>query len=276
LNLNTTNNPNSAGGMYATPSDLVTLGRSILSSKLIKPSLTRRWMKPRSFVSSLVTGVGAPWEILRSRMSPSNRVVDLYTKSGDIGSYASLLGLIPDWDLGFIALGAGDSSTKVVYLVSDMVVDTFLPAVEAVAREEADSNYSGTYSNSDPSLNSSVVITTDPAKPGLGVTSWINNGTDVLTSAIAAPSIRLYPTGLKKTLQNGDTSIGYRAIFEDPGTPQNVGLFSLLCQTWTSVDGEFWGGVATDEFLITVDRDGIGKSVTPRVTREVLQKENSG
>ena len=146
--------------------------------------------------------------------------------------------------------------------------------MEATAREEADAAFSGNYASSDPNLNSSLTITTDPTLPGLGVTSWISNNTDILASPLAGPSIRLYPTGLKTVLANGDTEIGYRAVFENPSAGSIGGVFSSGCQTWAVVDQEYWGAVGMDEFLITVGCDGVAKSVEPRVARVVLERVN--
>jgi CubicO group peptidase (beta-lactamase class C family) len=164
-----------AGGMFSSTNDLTTIGRSILSSTLIKPAITRRWMKPRGFVSNHFTAVGAPWEIVRLQTSPNNRIVDFYTKSGDLPGYSSQFVLIPDYNCGFSILSAGANPTTNNVLLADLIADTLLPSIETVAREEADLLYAGTYTSPDKSLNSSITISTNTTKPGLGVTSWISN-----------------------------------------------------------------------------------------------------
>jgi hypothetical protein len=55
--------------MYASATDLSTLGRAILSSKLIKPSLTRRWLNPVTFASDFLASVGAPWGVRRIQLA---------------------------------------------------------------------------------------------------------------------------------------------------------------------------------------------------------------
>jgi hypothetical protein len=82
--------------MYNTTNDITTLGRSILTSMLVKPAITRHWLKPHGFVSNTLKAVGAPWEICRFQTALINRVVDLHTKSGDLLGYSSLLVLLPD------------------------------------------------------------------------------------------------------------------------------------------------------------------------------------
>jgi hypothetical protein len=97
-------NPPQTRRHVCTTNDLAILGRSILTSTLIKPAITRRWPKLRTFVSNLLTAVGAPWEIRRFQTPPNNRIVDLYMKFGDLPGYSSLLVLNPDWDVCFSIL----------------------------------------------------------------------------------------------------------------------------------------------------------------------------
>jgi hypothetical protein len=264
--------------MYSTLSDIALIGRSILTSSLLKPVQTRRWLKPRGFVSDILSAVGAPWEIQRLQNAP-HRVVDLYTKSGDLPGYASLLVLIPDWDVGFTILSAGTYPTSSpdanIAVLADIIASTVFPAIEVAAREEADAALSGNYASSNPNLNASLTIATNPNMPGLGVTSWISNGTDMLVSPFAGQSIRLYPTGLKTVLANGDVELGYRAVFENPTAETIGGVFSSSCQTWMSVDAEYWGAVAMDEFVVMVGY-GVAKSVTLRVARVVLERVGRG
>jgi hypothetical protein len=120
-------------------------------------------------------------------------------------------------------------------LLANLIADTILSAIETASREEADRLFSGSYSSSYKSLNSSIVTSTDATKPGLGVMSWISNGTDMLTSAIAAPDIRLYPTGLKNILGNGDAEMGFRALYPQQGLDTFGGTLELASSTWVMV-----------------------------------------
>jgi hypothetical protein len=259
--------------MFSSMNDLTAIGRSILTSSLIKPAITRRWMKPRGFVSNHFTAVGAPWEIIRLQASPNNRIIDLYTKSGDLPGYSSQFVLIPDLQIGFSILSAGANPTTNNVLLADLISDTLLPSIETAAIEEADLLYAGTYTSPDKSLNSSITISTDVTKPGLGITSWISNGTDMINSPITVAEIRLYPTGLKNILENGDVEMGFRASFPVRGLDAFKGSFDLASATWVMVDNLYWGTVGNDEFVITVGVGGVAKSITPRIMRVALEKK---
>jgi hypothetical protein len=253
--------------MYTTLNDATLIGRSILASSLIRPAMTRRWLKPRVFLSDPNTGVGAPWEITRLPIGSNGRLVDLYAKSGDLPGFSTLMVLVPDWDVGFVILTAGgDATTTNVGVLADTIADILLPAVEEAARDEADELFAGSYADTN---GSSIVLSTDPAKPGLGVDSWISgyNNTDILASDLAGPDTRLYPSGLSRTLANGDLQMGFRAVFENLEEPQSV-VLGMRCINWAQVDANYWGSVSLDEFLITVDAGTWkAKSVTSRGLR---------
>lgn len=57
-------------------------------------------------MNSLTASVGAPWEIFRYQMPNVNHVVDAYTKSGNVGAYADILVVVPEWDIGFVIIAA--------------------------------------------------------------------------------------------------------------------------------------------------------------------------
>jgi CubicO group peptidase (beta-lactamase class C family) len=74
-----------AGGMYSSPRDMVKLGQSILSNTQLSPAATRRWLKPWASTSVWQQVVGLAWEI--ARWPVKGRVVDVYTKQGDLGMF---------------------------------------------------------------------------------------------------------------------------------------------------------------------------------------------
>ena len=268
----------SAGGIYSTSNDLAKLGSAILKNTLLSPAQTRRWMKPVTHTSSLKSSVGAPWEIYR--VETSRGIVDLYTKSGGIGVYSSLLVLVPDYDFGWVILSAADNvGTSVIgmYTLADSISGVFLPAVEAVAKDEATAVFAGTY-NATNGLNSSIVIVTDEF-PGLGIQRWISNGTDLFdvylslngfTSAQRSISARLYPTNL---LQTSPKQQAFRAVLEIlPLSTTIKGTFAP-CVSWGSVDSILYGNIAIDEFLFQFDEYGYAVSIEPRALRVTLQKD---
>jgi hypothetical protein len=264
-----------AGGIYSSTADMSTLGNSILSSKLLSPAQTRHWLKPVTHTSNLLASVGAPWEIYRLQLN--DRVSDLYTKDGRLGVYLSQLVLAPDWDIGFIILSAGLSSNYAEITV--LIASQFLPAVETAARLEVDVTYSGHYNNT--KVNSSMTITTDTSRPGLGVASWISQGVDmfplVASVKLGNPTenvtIRIYPTQLTTTSSNGDTRVGFRAVFEDYAQSDESGALGLGCLSWGGLDTAMYGSVSFDDFNFVVGSDGIAKSLEPRALRVSLAKQ---
>lgn len=80
----------------------------MLSSTLLPSATTRRWLHPGMDTSNLRNGVGRPWEVYRAG-SATLPILDVLTKSGNIGQYASYFGLVPDLGAGFAIL-AHDST----------------------------------------------------------------------------------------------------------------------------------------------------------------------
>lgn len=141
----------------------------------------------------------------------------------------------------------------------------------AAAREEADTNLSGFYTSSEVE-GSNITISTSSSLPGLGVVSWFSNHTNMLLSPAVRPSIRLYPTGLERTLGNGDREVGFRAVLEDPRVERPGGAFSPGCISWAGMDLVTYGSVGSDEFLFVLGEDGKAKKVVPRVLRVELER----
>ncbi len=173
--------------MYTSLNDLTTAGVAMLSSTVLPPATTRRWFNSVSHTSDILGSVGAPREIVRDISSdPNGRVVNWYTKEGDIGTYAAKLHLSPDYNAGFGILAAQDEGMPQVSLIADAVAQAFLPALEVAARTQATAAYVGTYSSPDTSLNSSLSLASD-GLPGLLITAWDSNGTDQLLT-LAQPN----------------------------------------------------------------------------------------
>jgi hypothetical protein len=193
-------------------------------------------------------------------------LITAYNKAGSIDSYSSLLALLPEFGIGFSVLVAGDHALN-NWVLADTLGNSILPAVQQAVREEAQANYAGKYSSSE--LNSSVTFTTDASKPGLGITSWISNGTDMmavsnylLTSSISANfSARLYPTDSQVTAADGNKQVGLKAIFEDLANQAKDSMFTAGCGTWIGPTAFVYGALALDEFIFTLDPSGNAVSV---------------
>ncbi|KAF3388520.1 Beta-lactamase-like protein [Penicillium rolfsii] len=259
-----------AGGIYSSTRDMATLGQAILSNSLFPSFITRRWMKPAAHTSSLDYSVGAPWEIVSFG---DERPIDIYSKAGDIGSYSSIIALSPDHNVGFTVLAAGADGHAKVALAADLVSGILLPALEKSAKEQAAANFAGHYAAAN-GVNSSIALATDRG-PGLLITTWVNNGTDMIQSLmtlghVTVPhtfSIRLYPTGLESPGQ-----LSFRALMPPTLSTAGNGPFTSSCISWVAVGGQVYGNVGIDEFIFNLDEKGVVRSITPRVLRTTLPK----
>ncbi|POS77586.1 hypothetical protein DHEL01_v204024 [Diaporthe helianthi] len=254
------------GGLFSTPNDLSAIGRAILSSSLLPGATTRAWMKPTSFTSSLVGAVGRPWEIYRAvTNAESNRVIDLYTKGGNLPGYGSSLNLIPDFDVGITVMMAGESGSTVGTSILGVIIDELLPALDEAARVQADAAFAGRYTASD-GLNSTITLSTVPGVPGLSIERWVSNGTD-LRRALAREWFRMYPTNIAS--EDGK-QISWRSSsisVPDTGSPFDA------CPSWGVIDRPNYGVFALDEFVFHLGEDGNAWGLEPKALKIVLEKD---
>ncbi|CAO2647157.1 Nn.00g080790.m01.CDS01 [Neocucurbitaria sp. VM-36] len=281
---------NPGGNMYSSANDLSALGRAIASSKLIKPSLTRRWLNPVSFSADFLASVGAPWGVRRIQLAKDtqpHRTLTVFTKAGTFRKYTAFITLLRDFNLGFTIMMAGNPALN-NFLGADLLGASLIPAYDAVARDEADKLYSGTYisttSNGNGMLtNSSITISTDPNKPGLGVGPWINNGVDMVSMAINLQSgsssppkkaeARLYYTQLESKTTDVGMRQSWKAVFEDTGGPAaGQQLWSTDCGAWVGVTGITYASLPLDEFIFNFDSSGKVVSLENLALRSKLYK----
>jgi hypothetical protein len=268
--------------MYSSVSDLSALGRAILRSTLLPPAVTRRWLKPNALSSELIAGVGSPWGVRRIIIPYANgkRVTDAFNKAGRIGHYSALLVLLPDYDIGFSIMIAGaEIPGNTNFNLADILGGYLVPALEASAREQAHAKFAGEYV--DETRNSSLVITTQEDRPGLGVDRWISNSTDMRTVAVVLqsgyspvdPSVRLYPAGLETVRPDGSKRVAFKAVFEDLNLPARPdSMFSTDCGTWVSFTGVTYGTQPLDQFVFEVDAKGNVVSIESLALRSVMKK----
>ncbi|KNG89846.1 putative beta-lactamase [Aspergillus nomiae NRRL 13137] len=275
------------GGAYSSANDLAVIGRSILqslsgSSALnLSATLTRHWLKPLSHTTSFRTSVGAPWEIFRYELpNRPNHVIDVYSKSGNLGAYADIIALIPEYEIGF-SITAADLPTNPlmnVWGLADLVIDRLTPAFDKAARQEANSTYAGTYQapGGNSTADSYVTITTDHDKPGLQVTEWVSNGIDFLQSLAGLSgfeglAVTLYPTGIEESV-HGDRvkHVFFRSVFDYDTSGSSKGFISA-CQSWLNVDGSRIGNIGVDEWVFTVEK-GQATIAEPRLLRKELRR----
>ncbi|KAH6623277.1 beta-lactamase/transpeptidase-like protein [Chaetomium tenue] len=269
-----------AGGYYSTINDLHRFGDAILQHKLLPAVQTRNWLKPVTATSSSGLLMGQPWEIFRAtNITSDGRLIDLYTKTGDLINYHSQLVLIPDYDLVLTLLVAGpasptEGSQTTMTLMMSRILQTLLPAIEAAGKAETAAAYAGTYS--DKRTNSSLTLSlTEDDGPGIAITRYIIRGVDVprtdpgSTLPPATPPVldppmryRLYPAS---TGAEGETSwraVGTRATAEEVGKQDGLFAWGMnSCITWAMMDRSTFEFGARDHFVFGVGGDGRVKGV---------------
>lgn len=274
--------------MYSSPTDLSLFSRALLSSSLLPPALTRRWLQPSSFTSDPAASIGAPWGIRRIQLDQANqpyRTISVFTKAGTFRRYSAFVSLIKEFGLGFTIMLAGRGKLS-NFEIADILGKELIPAYDAAARNEADLLFSGTYV-SVGGVNSSLTITTDPKKPGLGITSWTHNNTNMIDFSIRLqsgspvapihPEVRLYYTQLSDETVGGGKRQSWKAVFEDTGLPAyGLGLFSTECGAWVGVTGVTYGSMPLDEFAFQLNPAGQVVSVVNTALRTTLWKVYPG
>ena len=172
---------------------------------------------------------------------------------------------------------------------ADLIGAALIPAYDAAARDEADALYSGTYVNrggdgwNNTVTNSSLVISTSPDKPGLGIGPWISNGTNMVEMAIKLSAgadvipvraeARLYYTQLESQVEGGGKRQSWKAVFEDTGGPSSgQQLWSTDCGAWVGVTGVTYASLPLDEFIFNFGKDGKVESVENLALRSRLWK----
>ncbi|KAI1416252.1 beta-lactamase/transpeptidase-like protein [Hypoxylon sp. FL1857] len=255
-----------AGSFYSNTEDLLAFGEAILTNKLLTPTQTRRWLKPVTFTSSSGEFIGAPWEIIRAEnITSDERLIEFYTKGGDVGTFHAMMAMVPDFDfvVSILTSGPETSSSLVQYLFSQTIA-ALLPAVEAAGEDDAQAAFAGTYV--DEATNSTLTLSVDGEGPGLGIEEWVVRGTDVpahwlnYLSAIATSlpqvnlSARLYPSGLTA----GDRTAWRVAV--DLGSPEDIArgdaqLFwpQASCISWGTMDRVVYEFGAVDEMVFSLD-----------------------
>ena len=281
--------------MFSSTSDLIAFADGILTNRFLSPRLTREWMKPRSHTSSWGYSVGAPWEIVRSdQLTADGRIVDLYTKSGDLGLYHGLLGLIPDFDLSLAVLTAGaEVSAETTAEIFSTVVEGLVPMVdEAEPAEAAATPLVGTYS--DLATNSSIVLSIN-AENTLIIDKFVVRGFDVLHHpdlySLDALSLgegslpeslyvdaRLYPTNLIGQRNNGLRKRSWRAVYDTRTAKEQSAQDARLvakhgsCQSWFQLDRAAYDFHSIGDFIFSYGKDNGLTAITNAAFNITLSK----
>lgn len=279
---------------------MLLLADGILSNKFLTPVQTRKWMKPEANTASWGYQVGGPWEILKSdNITSDGRLIDIYTKSGDLGLYHSQTVLIPDYDIVISIMSGGLEASANPYVTGNVlsaIIQNLLPAIEKVGRDDAKVAFAGDYE--DKETNSSISFQSDSG-PGLKIKSWQVRGFDVLNNignfnfnalesgaSTKTPYVdaRMYPSNLAK---KGQTA--WRAVFDKTNSTVDAAYDSTLffkdgtCQTWFQQDRMVYDYLPLDLFVFTEGEDGVSESVkspafnvTLTKVRQPAQKKATG
>ncbi|UKZ93574.1 uncharacterized protein TrAFT101_008484 [Trichoderma asperellum] len=266
------------GAIFSTISDLMAFGKAILSYEMLSPVRTRKWMKPLASTSSISTLVGAPWEIYRTNnVTKDGRMIEFYTKAGDLFSYHSVIALIPDYDLVMVALvGGPEVSGATTYQLIGETSTALLPVIEAAGKAKAHNQYAGTYT--DPSTNSSLILSLDDG-PGLSVTKWQVRGVNVIETPLLGespaipPRVRLYPSNLSTSNQTA-----WRVLFD--GSADEAAAEDALypwdqfsCSSWSTLDKLVYQFQAQDLFIFGMTEEDGGDYKAIKINLPAYQVE---
>ncbi|PIA97253.1 hypothetical protein CB0940_06188 [Cercospora beticola] len=282
-----------SGGILSTLNDLNKLGVGILNHTLLSAEATRAWMKPVTHSASLSYSIGAPWEIVRYLSPSSGKVIDIYTKLGDSGSYSAMLAFIPEYNVGFSYLSGyfvapgtdGRLRDKTAFGIINTLVETLMPALEAQAASEAEANFVGTYSAGE-SDNSTLVIAqrtetnvTSGEGAGLYIEHWTSNGVDALP-IFAGQVPRLLPAmqqaGASPDEVTFQVSLSpqwstYAAAGLGPFTGFYDSNFAWLLFDSADAGGRY-GGQGIGTFVFELDERGRAVAVTNAATGARMER----
>jgi hypothetical protein len=180
----------------------------------------------------------------------------------------------PDHDIGFAVLNAGPGPgfPEQIPVLTELILGTWLPAAEVAAREEAHIKFAGLYAGPN---NSSITLSLRPDRPGLVISGWLLNGIDLLQvlgmgTGGTGLSAQLYPTdiGNAKAMK-----LPFRATLQvvrgsTPPAFAKQPQYLRPCSTaFLEIDTQRYGGLALDEFVIEIGRDGVAASLEIPVLR---------
>ncbi|OCH88784.1 beta-lactamase/transpeptidase-like protein [Obba rivulosa] len=173
-----TDNMNSAGGQFLSLSDAITVLQTLLNPDNAKSILTRysmnRWMQPvHDFEEDNWTQVGHIWEIVKARDS-NGRLRKVYWKLGNLPGYHAAIAIHPGTSYGVAILMSGQyaDAAELAYKIFGI----FQPAIDAALAQLASDLYSGTWKSQDG--DSSAFISVENGT--LFMNNLVLNGTDVL------------------------------------------------------------------------------------------------
>ncbi|CAO2652137.1 Nn.00g004200.m01.CDS01 [Neocucurbitaria sp. VM-36] len=252
-------------GLYSSTSDVSAALRAIISSHLLDPAITNRWLKPITHTSNRANSVGRPWEIYSLTVNGASPVIPVYQVRGNVGLYSSHVGLVPDYGVGFVVLGADSEKVPDLNAYADLISVALIPALEENAIVQASQVFAGTYSaKKEGKLNEKVSLSIAQAtdsSPGMALVSFTSGSQDIraayarlLDIEPVNLSLRIYPTDLVEASEQG-IRMGFRAIAQDMSELTDAG--TPTCDTWRNVDRLQLKGAALDKFVFDLREDEV-------------------
>jgi hypothetical protein len=162
-----------------------------------------------------------------------------------------------------LVLTAGSGDVPAQSALFETVLTDLIPGLDATARSQAETNLAGTYAASKSDVNTTITLTTEPSLPGLKVSSFISNSSDIISTLFAAarkyanPDVRLYPTELVRKTDNATEIRKYNAVISNPDAEYPNSLIEAMnCVSWEMVDTTVYGAIGLDEVWIETDKSG--------------------
>ncbi|KAL2139676.1 hypothetical protein VTI28DRAFT_4876 [Corynascus sepedonium] len=277
------------GGLVSTAADLSIFVHAILSRNLSLASDTtiREWLQPRTFSGSRSSAVGFPWEIFRPRpellfpeydeaTASGGHTVTIHAKDGAAYGYHARMALLDEYGLGLVLLTAGNQDAlRDIY---DAALALLIPAVDAVARQQAAADYGGVFMGRSSNETGAVAVNATIEMDGvsLRLTGLHRNGTNILESlrelwavtlseflpAVDMTGVyRLYPTDIERraVLPGGrevieeDWKVWWEVLSSAKSELPGSGLSDDDCLTWTLADWMHYGGEPADRVVFVRD-----------------------
>lgn len=272
----TNNSKNSGSGLYSTSNDITRLVKGILSLSILDtPSKVRGWLKPTAQTASLYSLVGMPWEITRTaNLTPEHpHMIDIYAKDGHVPGYTSRMAVIREYNIGFTILTSG--LTDAINPLAKALLSVFIPAIEKATRDKA-TKYVGKFSTpANSTIKSSITFTMDDG-PGLSITEFISNSTNMLDTLATFWSLwpgsygepdldlRIYPADISEIVGSNETNDtsglltreDWRLNMEPKSTAgsnrsqlPSQRVYENVCTTWQGHDSFYYGSKPIDRFV---------------------------
>jgi CubicO group peptidase (beta-lactamase class C family) len=249
-----------AGAIYSSAADLSKYLRYILTHyNAIATGIN--WVHPVSPSEGLHSFYGMPWEILHTDrvLKNSRRTVRFITKSGGLPGYTSLIATVPDFDLGFTILVAGNFD--IFPKILDAVGATIVRAAEEIAIRQLQERYAGTYPSTGHGSNSTITFVAD--ERGLVIERFISNGTDILKNAFKPTNQPWYAQAVPTLLfsdekkQKGEF---WRVVQSHERTEGEGSIWDDFCST--NIDTILYGPFGYNELVFwDAENDGIFRRV---------------